>query len=213
IAHVVADPLVELHVIRRSADRPPEIAEVLHEQMAGAVLADLELVAPRVDAAEHAGEPADQEVPLGDVAPGLRPREGARREGLEVPASRKGLRARSSVFSASNHSVVMARLLRHGSRGATSATQRDAPGPSASWPTRPSFIPTSVPREHCHAIMPPNLQCLLTSLGREDTMIKVFAMLRRRPESTREQFHRWWIDEHVPYVTKLPGLRKYRVCL
>ena len=44
-------------------------------------------------------------------------------------------------------------------------------------------------------------------------MIKVFAMLRRRDGSTREQFHRWWIDEHVPYVKKLPGLRKYRVCL
>jgi uncharacterized protein (TIGR02118 family) len=44
-------------------------------------------------------------------------------------------------------------------------------------------------------------------------MIKVFALLRRREGSTREQFHRWWIDEHVPYVKKLPGLRKYRVCL
>ena len=30
---------------------------------------------------------------------------------------------------------------------------------------------------------------------------------------TRERFHRWWLDEHVPLVTILPDLRKYRVCL
>ena len=44
-------------------------------------------------------------------------------------------------------------------------------------------------------------------------MIKVFAMLRRRPGVTREAFHQWWLTEHVPYARKLPGLRKYRVCL
>ena len=44
-------------------------------------------------------------------------------------------------------------------------------------------------------------------------MIKVFAMLRRRKGVSREEFHRWWIEEHVPYARKLPGLRKYRVCL
>jgi uncharacterized protein (TIGR02118 family) len=44
-------------------------------------------------------------------------------------------------------------------------------------------------------------------------MIKVFAMLCRRPDVTREAFHRWWLMEHVPYARKLPGLRKYRVCL
>ena len=44
-------------------------------------------------------------------------------------------------------------------------------------------------------------------------MIKVFAMLRRRQGVSREEFHRWWIEEHVPYAKKLPGLRKYRVCL
>jgi uncharacterized protein (TIGR02118 family) len=44
-------------------------------------------------------------------------------------------------------------------------------------------------------------------------MIKVFAMLRRRPDVSREEFHRWWIEEHVPYAKALPGLRKYRVCL
>lgn len=44
-------------------------------------------------------------------------------------------------------------------------------------------------------------------------MIKVFSLLRRREDWTREQFHRWWIDEHVPYAKILPGLRKYKVSL
>ena len=44
-------------------------------------------------------------------------------------------------------------------------------------------------------------------------MIKVFAMLRRPDGWSRERFHRWWLDEHVPYARQLPGLRKYRVSL
>jgi uncharacterized protein (TIGR02118 family) len=44
-------------------------------------------------------------------------------------------------------------------------------------------------------------------------MIKVFSLLRRPEGWTRVRFHRWWLEEHVPYVTGLPGLRKYRVCL
>ena len=44
-------------------------------------------------------------------------------------------------------------------------------------------------------------------------MIKVVVLLRRSPTWTRERFHRWWLDEHVPYASKLPDLRKYRVCL
>ena len=44
-------------------------------------------------------------------------------------------------------------------------------------------------------------------------MIKVFAMLRRREGVSREAFHRWWLAEHVPHAKKLPGLKKYRVCL
>ena len=44
-------------------------------------------------------------------------------------------------------------------------------------------------------------------------MIKVVVLLRRPARFTREQFHRWWLDEHVPLVTILPGLRKYRVSL
>ena len=44
-------------------------------------------------------------------------------------------------------------------------------------------------------------------------MIKVVVLLRRPARFTRERFHRWWLDEHVPLVTILPGLRKYRVSL
>ncbi|HWP34133.1 MAG TPA: EthD family reductase [Thermodesulfobacteriota bacterium] len=44
-------------------------------------------------------------------------------------------------------------------------------------------------------------------------MIKVFSLLRRREDWSREEFHRWWLEEHVPYARKLPGLRRYRVCL
>ena len=44
-------------------------------------------------------------------------------------------------------------------------------------------------------------------------MIKVVVLLRRPPAWTRERFHRWWLDEHVPHAKKLPDLRKYRVCL
>src|SRR5438034_10478651 len=44
-------------------------------------------------------------------------------------------------------------------------------------------------------------------------MIKVVVLLRRSESWTRERFHRWWLEEHVPYAKKLPALRKYRVCL
>ncbi len=44
-------------------------------------------------------------------------------------------------------------------------------------------------------------------------MIKVFSLLKRREDWTREEFQRWWIEDHVPYAVKLPGLRKYKVSL
>lgn len=44
-------------------------------------------------------------------------------------------------------------------------------------------------------------------------MIKVFSLLRRREDWTRAQFQRWWLQEHVPEVVGLPGLRRYRVSL
>ncbi len=44
-------------------------------------------------------------------------------------------------------------------------------------------------------------------------MIKVFSFLKGRTDWTQEQFQRWWLEEHVPNARKLPGLRKYTVCL
>jgi uncharacterized protein (TIGR02118 family) len=44
-------------------------------------------------------------------------------------------------------------------------------------------------------------------------MIKVVVLLRRPETWARERFHRWWLDDHVPLVKKLPDLRKYSVCL
>jgi uncharacterized protein (TIGR02118 family) len=44
-------------------------------------------------------------------------------------------------------------------------------------------------------------------------MIKIVVLLRRPHIWTRERFHRWWLDDHVPLVKELPDLRKYRVCL
>ena len=84
VAEVVADPAVELVVIGRAAHLALEVAEVLHEQVPRAVLADLQIVAARVDAAEDAREPRDEEIPLADVAPHLVPGEPARGEALEV---------------------------------------------------------------------------------------------------------------------------------
>ena len=39
------------------------------------------------------------------------------------------------------------------------------------------------------------------------------SLLKRRNDWSREQFHRWWLEEHVPYALELPGVRKYSVCL
>jgi uncharacterized protein (TIGR02118 family) len=42
-------------------------------------------------------------------------------------------------------------------------------------------------------------------------MIKVIALLKRKPEMTHEQFTRRWLDEHINMSSKMPGLRGYRV--
>lgn len=44
-------------------------------------------------------------------------------------------------------------------------------------------------------------------------MIKVFSLLKRPEGWSRERFHRWWLEEHVPEAKDIPGLRKYHVCL
>ena len=42
-------------------------------------------------------------------------------------------------------------------------------------------------------------------------MIKTLSLLRRKPEMTREEFQRWWLEEHVLLGKKIPGIRKYVV--
>lgn len=44
-------------------------------------------------------------------------------------------------------------------------------------------------------------------------MFKVFSLLRRPDGWSRERFQRWWLQEHVPYAKRLPGLRRYNVAL
>src|SRR4030095_3468030 len=56
IAQVVADAPVELVVVRGAAHLALEVAEILHEKVPGAVLADLEILAAGMDAAEDARE-------------------------------------------------------------------------------------------------------------------------------------------------------------
>ena len=87
---IVADATEQLVVIGRAAHPPLEVPEVLDEQVSRAVLADLEVLAARVDAAEDPREPRDQQVVLGDVAPDLVFRERAGGEPLEVVGAPEG---------------------------------------------------------------------------------------------------------------------------
>src|SRR5258705_5371633 len=77
-------------MIRRAAYAAFEIAEILHQQVARAVLPDLEIVAARVDGAEDARKRLDEQVVLADVAPHLLPAQRAGREALEVARLPKG---------------------------------------------------------------------------------------------------------------------------
>lgn len=40
-------------------------------------------------------------------------------------------------------------------------------------------------------------------------MIKFFFVLRKKPEITKEEFHRHWKTSHADIVRRLPGLVKY----
>jgi uncharacterized protein (TIGR02118 family) len=44
-------------------------------------------------------------------------------------------------------------------------------------------------------------------------MVKYVSLLRRAEHLSREQFHRWWIDEHTLIAKRIPGLRRYVVSL
>jgi uncharacterized protein (TIGR02118 family) len=39
-------------------------------------------------------------------------------------------------------------------------------------------------------------------------MFKAMILLTRREDLSREEFHRWWLEEHRPLALGLPGLRK-----
>ncbi|MEY3733189.1 MAG: hypothetical protein RL347_548 [Actinomycetota bacterium] len=40
--------------------------------------------------------------------------------------------------------------------------------------------------------------------------MKVMVGLVRRDDMSREDFRRWWIDEHAPLARTLPGVRRIR---
>ena len=42
-------------------------------------------------------------------------------------------------------------------------------------------------------------------------MYSVLGLLKKHPSMSTAQFRRWWIDEHVPTVQKMPGLLDYRL--
>lgn len=42
-------------------------------------------------------------------------------------------------------------------------------------------------------------------------MIKLIALLKRKPGMTREDFAKRWVEEHTKISSKLPGLRGYRI--
>lgn len=41
-------------------------------------------------------------------------------------------------------------------------------------------------------------------------MIKIVAVIHKKPELSRAQFLHFWHVEHPAYVRKLPGIRRYR---
>ena len=65
-------------------DPAAEVAEILDEQVSGAVLPDLQIVAARVDPAEDSRKPGDEQVVLRDVPPRLLARQRPRGEAPEV---------------------------------------------------------------------------------------------------------------------------------
>ncbi len=42
-------------------------------------------------------------------------------------------------------------------------------------------------------------------------MVKLIALLKRKPGMTREEFAKRWVEEHTTISSKLPGLRGYRI--
>lgn len=44
-------------------------------------------------------------------------------------------------------------------------------------------------------------------------MIKIVWFVKRAEHLSREEFERWWLEEHVPVARAAPGLRRYVVNL
>ena len=42
-------------------------------------------------------------------------------------------------------------------------------------------------------------------------MIKLIALVRKKPSMTMAQFKAYWIDVHAPLARKIPGMRGYRI--
>lgn len=42
-------------------------------------------------------------------------------------------------------------------------------------------------------------------------MVKLIALLKRKPGISKEEFARLWLEEHTKISTKLPGLIDYRI--
>ena len=42
-------------------------------------------------------------------------------------------------------------------------------------------------------------------------MIKLIALLKRKPEYTREEFARRWLEDHIKLSARIPGVRGYRI--
>jgi uncharacterized protein (TIGR02118 family) len=42
-------------------------------------------------------------------------------------------------------------------------------------------------------------------------MVKLIALLKRKPELSKEAFAKRWLEEHVKLSSKMPGLLEYRI--
>jgi uncharacterized protein (TIGR02118 family) len=42
-------------------------------------------------------------------------------------------------------------------------------------------------------------------------MVKLVALLKRKPGISREEFARRWLEDHPAFTWRIPGLREYRI--
>lgn len=42
-------------------------------------------------------------------------------------------------------------------------------------------------------------------------MVKLIALLKRKPGISKEEFKRRWLKEHIKLSTRIPGVREYRI--